>query len=331
MVRPFISKGKIKINSEIFKKWGLNKDKIKLVYSLEKADALLIPFTINYYYNNRISKHLKSYNDICKSQKIRGFGIVVGDFGKNFQGYENLTYFRLNGFKKQLHTSNIGIPAILSDQHIKYFGNEISINSKKEKPIVGFCGHATSNKLTYAIQSMKFLKENSIRFFKNPFEKNFEPIFQSAYERFKILKKIESCPEIISNFIYREKYRAGAKSVDERKKSTLEYYENIRESDYIICIRGTGNFSIRFFETLMMGRIPVFIDTDCLLPFPNLVNWQDHMIWIKWRDIELLPKLILEFHESITDVDFKQIQKSNRKLWKEKFNPNWIIQNLIET
>ena len=56
---------------------------------------------------------------------------------------------------------------------------------------------------------MKFLKENSIRFFKNPFEKNFEPIFQSAYERFKILKKIESCPEIISNFIYRENIVLG--------------------------------------------------------------------------------------------------------------------------
>ena len=56
---------------------------------------------------------------------------------------------------------------------------------------------------------------------------------------------------------------------------------------------GNRKFFNQVFETLMMGRIPVFIDTDCLLPFPNLVNWQDHMIWIKWSDIELLPKLIL--------------------------------------
>ena len=62
----------------------------------------------------------------------------MGDFGKNFQGYENLTYFRLNGFKEQLHTSNIGIPAILSDQHIRYFGNEISINSKKKNQLLVF-------------------------------------------------------------------------------------------------------------------------------------------------------------------------------------------------
>ena len=62
----------------------------------------------------------------------------------------------------------------------------------------------------------------------------------------------------------------------------------------------------------MMGRIPVFIDTDCLLPFPNLVNWQDHMIWIKWSDIELLPKLILEFHESLMSISnkFKKVTEN---------------------
>lgn len=29
-------------------------------------------------------------------------------------------------------------------------------------------------------------------------------------------------------------------------------------SDYVLCTRGNGNYSIRFYEALCRGRIPVF-------------------------------------------------------------------------
>ena len=38
--------------------------------------------------------------------------------------------------------------------------------------------------------------------------------------------------------------------MSDRNESTLEYYNNIRESDYVLCLRGGGNYSRRLYETL---------------------------------------------------------------------------------
>ena len=58
------------------------------------------------------------------------------------------------------------------------------------------------------------------------------------------------------------------------KKLRKEYYQNIDNTDYTLCIRGTGNFSVQFYQTLALGRIPIFINTDCILPFEKEINWK---------------------------------------------------------
>ena len=39
------------------------------------------------------------------------------------------------------------------------------------------------------------------------------------------------------------------------------------------------------YETLALGRIPVFINTDCTLPFSNIIEWDKHVVWIEKEDI----------------------------------------------
>ena len=66
----------------------------------------------------------------------------------------------------------------------------------------------------------------------------------------------------------------------------MEFYENMVSSDYIVCVRGGGNFSVRLYETLAMGRIPIFINTDCLLPLNKSIDWKKHVVWIEREDID---------------------------------------------
>ena len=49
-----------------------------------------------------------------------------------------------------------------------------------------------------------------------------------------------------SNYISKQQYR-------------FEYWNNMLSSPFILCIRGNGNFSVRFYETLALGRIPVLL------------------------------------------------------------------------
>ena len=172
--------------------------------------------------------------------------------------------------------------------------------------------------------------ENIKRFFNKPIRRDYEKVFASGYNRSILLNKIKNNLALETNFIYREKYRAGSVSDSDRERTTLEFYKNIYESDYIFCLRGRGNFSIRLYETLMMGRIPILVNTDCLLPFSKHINWKNHVLLINWKDRNNIAEIIENFHKNISNSEFEEKQKNNRFLWKEKFTPNWILNHLLE-
>lgn len=330
LVRPFLSaKGWVK-KGEMFDEWKLDKKKIIFTKNLKEASAMLIPYSINYFFENKITSCLENYNNLCQKFGIFGFGYISGDYPTKYKEYEKLIYFRMGGFKSKLSSKNKGFPAALTDQYPQVFNTKkILINKKKTKPIVGFCGLATNNwKVLYKQRLIHYFDQikNNISF---SHRKGFQPLFISSEERYKLLKSFEKSKLIDTNFIFREKYRAGAKSEEDFQKTTKEYYSNIVQSDYVLCLRGYGNFSIRFYETLMMGRIPILLDTDCLLPFPELINWKNHTIFIDWNDRKSISKIVSTFHKNISRQSFEELQIKNRFLWMEKLKPKWILENLI--
>ena len=99
------------------------------------------------------------------------------------------------------------------------------------------------------------------------------------------------------------------------------------DSDYVLCVRGDGNYSIRFYETLCCGRIPVFINTDCVLPYDFEIDWKDYCIWINQNELHLIDEKIAEFHEKISDKDFIDLQHECCKLWKNWLSPEGFFTN----
>jgi len=79
----------------------------------------------------------------------------------------------------------------------------------------------------------------------------------------------------------------------------------------------------------MMGRIPILLNTDCILPFPDLIDWKEHLIIVEWHERNSISEIVNNFHSSITDQNFKDLQINNRLLWLEKLKPKWILENLI--
>ena len=330
LVRPFYSDGKWVMDERIMKSWNLNIAKIKLVDDVMIADFILLPYSINYYFNNKLLTYLEKYNQICISNNIKAYGFISGDINKSYPEYDNIFYFRMGGFKSQLSNKNLGFPAALSDYHkILYETKNIKLRKKNNNPIVGFCGYANSSQIKrFKECSLQFI-DNIFRYVINPNRTDYETLFPSGYVRYNLLKIIEKSDGISPNIIYRKRYRAGSYSKREREKSTLEYYNNIRESDYILCIRGGGNYSRRLYETLLMGRIPILINTDCILPLEEHINWQDHVIFIDWEERLNIVDKIKEFHNSLTNEDFQNLQLKNRKLWIEKLQTNYILEKCL--
>jgi hypothetical protein len=101
---------------------------------------------------------------------------------------------------------------------------------------------------------------------------------------------------------------------------SAEFQAQLLNCDYILCPRGFGNTSIRFYETLSAGRTPILIDTDGGLP--ELLSgyvWEDHIITVglfeKWT------KLILRDWEKLSaDDNYVKRQLSNVELFDSQLD-----------
>jgi len=101
----------------------------------------------------------------------------------------------------------------------------------------------------------------------------------------------------------------------------LQFYKNISDNLYCLCVRGGGNFSFRLGETLMMGRIPILIDTEYILPFVNEIPWDTNCVRIKPENFHRISEVIQEYHDSHTEDELITIQKENRDIWENYFLP----------
>lgn len=291
-----------------------------------EAHILLIPLPIQYYLKNNKLIELKQISELCKQLNTKGFCYIAGDLGEHFDDYGSFYFFRPSGFKSKFSKRNIGFPVPLSDHFQRIYQLEVPIIRKKHtKPLIGFCGHATSSFKKRIIEYVKYIKVNTKRFFSSPCRKYYEPLFASAYERWSLLQDLEFDSGIDCRFIYRENYRAGAQTPEERELTTLEYYDNMKDTDYILCLRGAGNFSVRLYEALMMGKIPIFVDTDCLLPFENHIDWKRHVVWVDWNDRKRIASIVREFHDSLSSQEFEEIQMQNRQLWKNQLSVGGML------
>jgi hypothetical protein len=309
--------------------FGNSESEVQVTTSLEAADLVLISEPLTHRENKNKYLELSKINRACEEKNIFAYAFISGDYGKVHPPFSKIIYYRMGGFKKQLNRNNQAFFFVLNDQLKRIFNQDnIFLREKQVKPTVGFCGHATGfiPKLIY--EKLKLARVNFERILAGDFQ--FEPLFSSAFERWKILNLIDNSKEINSNFILRGRYRAGAVTEEEKLKTTLQYYNNIINSDYVVCIRGSGNFSVRFFETLMMGRVPVFINTDCLLPLENKINWKNQVVWVEWNDRKKIAEKILDFHNNLTNEKFIELQIKNRDIWKKHFNINFYLGEILK-
>ncbi|MBL7853051.1 MAG: exostosin family protein [Cyclobacteriaceae bacterium] len=316
--RLFYRKGEWGNHEELYQKWSVDMHLVQFTAHIGEADLMVLPYTVNDYVRFGYRDKIREYSQLCVHHQVRGYAGIAGDFGARYPEYKGLVYFRMGGFRSQLGPEYEGMPFALSDQLPVFSPGGFQPRPYQARPMVGFCGHATRGLFRLVQESGKFLFENVKRAFANPIRSDWEPVFLSAFQRASLLRSLEQHPGIETNFIYRARYRAGASTPAELHRTTQEYYANILSSDYILCVRGGGNFSVRLYETLMMGRIPVFVNTDCLLPFDQWVDWKKHVVWVEWHERGMLAEKVLAFHRTLDPYQFQSLQLLNRQLWERQ-------------
>jgi hypothetical protein len=104
---------------------------------------------------------------------------------------------------------------------------------------------------------------------------------------------------------------------DNRKRMEAIWTETLNDSQFILAPRGNGLTSIRFFEALAFGRIPILIADDTKLPLEDKIQYDDFIIKVAEKNVVEIPRMIEEFRER----DLEAASRLARKTWEDYFSP----------
>lgn len=202
------------------------------------------------------------------------------------------------------------MPVFLEEDEFK----DWTVITELQKPSVGFVGHSVPNlhhemitkRSEVSINKYGYVQTDGSELLRNP-------INIGLIIRNKALKTLGSTKEISTNFVQKDKHFFGTENSKSQERN--EYISNLDSNIYSLCIRGAGNYSIRFYETLAKGRIPILIDTDLVFPIFTSIDWKAFTLTINLSEIDSIHEKILEFHSNLNKAKLIQTQILARNVW----------------
>lgn len=297
--------------SAVFKKWNFDKNYYDLVENVFDADFVFIPHN---YWAIKKNKNLLS-EFILDAQKNRK-PILIDAYGDSAEpiNIQNSCALRTSQYKFQKKENEIIIPAYTEDLLENYCAGKIQVRKKESLPLVSFMGFAD---LSWK-HLLRLKIKNFLNYFKQIFKRNKLALNQGIFFRKKAIAKLSQSKKVVSNFVVRKFYSGHIGTIKgEAAHLRNEFVNNIVNSDYVLCIKGDGNFSYRFYETLSLGRIPLLVDTECVLPLEDIICYKDFCFFVDFRDLKNIDKILFDFHQKISGEKFEFMQREARAVFEE--------------
>jgi len=287
-----------------------------LTSCLQESDVVVLPYEwkSEKQWKSKYKIYVEDANRIAEEARRYGKRLIIffNNDSEEVVPVKNSIIFRTSFTRSKRRKNEFAIPGWSVDFLSRYRGGDLSIRKKSEVPTVGYCGYVDyvqkniKNIVLYKIRTIRWYSQNI-----------------GVSIRGTAVRTLLQDGRINTNFIYREKF--GGLMGNEARD---EYVNNIFDSDYLLVARGAGNFSYRFYEILSCGRIPIFIDTDCVLPFDHIIDWKKYCVWIDSKDLMMIGDKVLKFHDNISGKDYEELQCSVRTLYERWICPVGFYDNL---
>lgn len=102
------------------------------------------------------------------------------------------------------------------------------------------------------------------------------------------------------------------------------FEESIHASKFILCPRGRGSGSVRVYEAMRAGRVPVII-SDAWVP-PRGPDWASCSIRVKEADIKRIPQILQE-----NEARFEHLAQSARTVWRNWFSKEMVFDRIVDS
>lgn len=151
----------------------------------------------------------------------------------------------------------------------------------------------------------------------------------SGTVRFDLIQSVSSEPGLRSLLEHPKNGDWASKSIsylhmeDSIKKKALEdrFVSALRRSWTSLCPRGNGSSSIRFYETMCMGRIPVHVSDAYVLPFEKTIDYSQFCLFIPEAEVSQAGKLLRMWLARRDKEELMAMCRRARQVWERHFRP----------
>lgn len=113
-----------------------------------------------------------------------------------------------------------------------------------------------------------------------------------------------------------------------RKERRKRYLDTSSASICVLCPRGEGSSSLRFFETLALGRIPI-IQEHLLLPFSDRINYPRFVIRIPKHQENMTGTIVFSWLSALSDDELLQRCHEARATWERHLSPEVLAKGVV--
>ncbi len=109
----------------------------------------------------------------------------------------------------------------------------------------------------------------------------------------------------------------------EREQFRRTYADNIAATKFVLCPRGRGSSSVRLFETMQAGRVPVIISDDWVAPTGP--DWSQCSVRVPEREVDGIPDVLERIqHDAI------EMGATARRVWEKWFSSATVFTRIID-
>lgn len=284
---------------------------VEIVHNPKDADFVLLPH--DWKFSIRQHNYIENFISYARSLNKKMIIFAHGD-NPELIDIPDAYFFLTSQYEWRHKTNEIIMPGHVEDL---LPSRKLTLREKFQKPTVSFCGWADLPNLSLKIKSfIKNLRFDLLAIVN--FNSKYKHRKQGVFFRKKAIQYLESSKAINTRFIIRTAYSGNVKSAKiDMGQARKEYIDSIRESDYVLTPKGDGNYSLRFYEALSMGRIPILIDTSVVLPLEDSINYDDFVLRIQTKDIPNIANIVRRHYDSLDQEAFISIQKKARAIFEE--------------
>ena len=207
--------------------------------------------------------------------------------------------FRTSITAANARPNELAWPAWACDVLRTYGTGRVEPRAKTSRPTVGYCGYIDYRNVVERMQ-------RTLRGQIAPWSKL----------RGEAVRALQASPDIDAKFVLRRRFGGNADAMERE-----EYAQNMLACDYALVARGRGNFSFRLYEAMSAGAIPVFVDTDCRLPFDDVIPYDELFVWVPASEVSRIADYVLTFHARHDEPSLLMHRRLLRQVFDDFLSP----------